>query len=94
MQLHRKKKVLSEKRVLGQNCATTKAQDHWQEERKYQPLVRFRLCLTSIWADNDIERNITSSDVEFLEGEDKDDMSEAKKDKPERASIHNVSIYS
>jgi hypothetical protein len=94
LQLHRKKKVLSGKRLLGQNRTTSMD----QRERKYQPLVRFRLCLTSVVCadhDDDIERNITSSDVEFLEGEDKDDMSDAKtskKDKPEktRASIHNA----
>jgi hypothetical protein len=72
MQPQRKKMVLSAKRVLllvvSQNCATTKD----LEERNYQTLVRFRLCLTSIMmqADDDIERNVTSSDVEFLQGEE------------------------
>jgi hypothetical protein len=80
MQLHRKK-VLSAKRV-GQNCATTKD----QEERNYQTLVRFHLYYsTSMWADDDIERNITSSDVEFLTGEDVEKVSNGttKKDKQE-----------
>jgi hypothetical protein len=65
MQLHRKKTVLSNKRV-GQNCETTED----LEERNYQIWVRFHLCSTSMWADDDIERDITSSDVDFLEGGD------------------------
>jgi hypothetical protein len=48
-----------------------------------------------MWADDYIERNITSSDVEFLEGEDfneESDVSKKIKDKPEspRASINNT----
>jgi hypothetical protein len=36
------------------------------------------------WTDDDIERNITSSDVEFLEGTDMTDATTSKeKDKPE-----------
>jgi len=59
--------------------------------------VGLHLCSTSMWADDDIERNITSSDVEFLEGEDLKKKSNVKtlrkiKDKPEssHASIDNA----
>lgn len=76
---------MSAKRV-GQICATTN-----QEERNYQTLVRFHLYLTSMWADDDtIERNITSSDVEFLTGEDVEKVSKGttKKDKQESNRVH------
>ena len=47
--------------------------------------------MTSMWTDDRIERNITSSDVEFLEGEDFNEGSDVLKikDKP-RASINNT----
>ena len=38
------------------------------DRKTYQNLVRFNLYSTTMWADVDIEWNITSSDVEFLEG--------------------------
>lgn len=80
MQLQRKRMVLSVKRV-GQNCTTTKD----PKERNYQTLVRFFLCSTSMWADDDIERNITSSDVDFLEGnEEKKTRSHVKTSKNTR----------
>jgi hypothetical protein len=49
----------------------------------------------SMWADDDIERNITSSDIEFLEGEDEKEgnaRTSKKKDKPEstRTAIENA----
>jgi hypothetical protein len=63
--------------------------------KKYQTTVRLHLCSTSMWADDDIERNITSSDVEFLEGKDSNKKSNAKtlgkvKDKPESEPFNNA----
>jgi hypothetical protein len=96
MKLHREQRALSVKRVhqTWATLATTKDQE---ERRTYQTLVRLHLCSTSMWADDDLERNITSSDVEFLEGEDLKKKSIVKtsrkiKDKPEssRASIDNA----
>ena len=43
--------------------------------------MRFHFCLRRTRADNGIEQNITSSDIDFLEG---DDISDAKKDKTEK----------
>jgi hypothetical protein len=96
MKLHRKRMALSAKRV-GQTCATLATTKGLEERRTYQPLVRLPLCSTSMWTEDDIERNITSSDVEFLEGEDLKKKGNAKtsrkiKDKPQstRASIDNA----
>lgn len=63
------------------------------EEKTYQTSVRLRLRLkSSMWADtNDIERNITSSDVEFLEGGDsqkKSDTMMSKKVEDKQESAH------
>ena len=96
MKRHREQRALSVKRVrqTWATLATTKDQE---ERRTYQTLVGLHLCSTSMWADDDIERNITSSDVEFLEGEDLKKKSNVKtsrkiKDKPESscASIDNA----
>ena len=64
------------------------------EGKTYQILVRLHLHSMSMCADDDIERNITSSDVEFLEGDNSKDKSNAKKtrkvnskDKPESADV-------
>ena len=59
------------------------------KEKTYLTSVRFHLCLKGMWADdNYIERNITSSDVEFLEGNDGEKESNGKKkgkmSKPEK----------
>jgi hypothetical protein len=56
---------------VGQICSSL-APTKDLAERTYQSLVRIRLCSTSMrLADDYIERNITSSDVEFLlEGSD------------------------
>ena len=40
------------------------------------------MCSMRMWADDDIERNITSSDVEFLEGGEISDKTSKEKDKP------------
>jgi hypothetical protein len=96
MKLHREQRALSVKRV-HRTCATLATTKDQEERRTYQTLVRLHLCSTSMWADDDIERNVTSSDVEFLEGEDLKKKSNVKtsrkiKDKPEssRASIDNA----
>ena len=64
------------------------------EGKTYQILVRLHLRLMSMCADDDIEQNITSSNVKFLEGDDSKDKSNAKKtrkvnskDKPESADV-------
>lgn len=59
------------------------------KEKTYLTSVRFHLCLKGMWADDYyIERNITSSDVEFLEGNDGEKESNGKKkgkmSKPEK----------
>ena len=92
MQPRRKKKVLSAK-MTGQTCETLKD----LAERTYLTTVRLYLCSTSMhWpADEIIERNITSSDVEFLEGEDEEKKSNhpiekvtrKAKDKPENTRV-------
>ena len=89
MKLHREQIALSVKQVVTMKDL--------EEGRAYQTLVRFHVCSMSMWADDDIERSITSSDVEFLEGEDSKKKSNTKtsrkiKDKPEstRASIDNA----
>lgn len=40
-----------------------------------------------MWADDEIERNITSSDVEFLEGEDNKEKTTRKEVKKKPASV-------
>lgn len=95
--------VLSEsaKRV-GQICATATRTLATTKDlvgiRTYQTSVRLHLYLTSTWrADDILDRNITSSDVEYLEGRDLEKKSSGKttrkiKDKPEstRVSIDNA----
>lgn len=87
MQPRRKKVVLSAKRT-SQICETlTTMKD--LAERNYLTLVRLYSCSMNMQADNIVERNITSSDVEFLEGEDEEKKDNGKatrkgKDKPEK----------
>ena len=75
---------------MGNNPAAQKKKGLVNEKgttRSKLPVIgelRFCLCLTRMWADDNIECDITSSDIEFLRGEE---MSDAKilkkKDKPE-----------
>lgn len=86
MQLRKEKKGLSLKHSVRSTLATTED----LAKQSYQISVRLHLCLASIWADDNIERNITSSDIEFLEGEDEEKKSiskttRKKKDKPENS---------
>jgi hypothetical protein len=93
MKLHREQRALSVKRV-HQTCTTLAMMKDQEERRTYQTLVRLYLCFMSMWADDDIEQNITSSDVEFLEGEDskiKGNVKTSKKIKDRPESTH-VSI--
>lgn len=90
MQLRRKKKVLSMKKI-GQS-RTTRATTRDLAGRSYLTSVRLHLCSTTVLADeSNLERNITSSDVEYLTGRDGEKEGDGKvskktrkiKDKPE-----------
>ena len=82
--------VLSTKTVGQIHAALAMMED--LEKKTYQTLVRLHFCPMSMCADDEIERNITSSDVKFLEGDDSKEKSNAKKmrkvkDKPESADV-------